>query len=370
MEMKKWGSLLLGILLIFSAASCEKNAPTWQEQYDLGVRYLSEGNYEEAIIAFTAAIEIDSNRAEAYIGRGDAYVGLGNTTENYVAAISDYNAAANLDPNNTTLLQKIDFARSVLESITAIGFSPQELTEIEEDMNARNSGFAMGYERFTDLSEKNQQYIAVACESVLNQDIEGIRSLAESVVGAEIIRTIYQGYKIEIEYNEDFFSDEEDLYFFFKIEMRSEDDIGYLYSYGYQIAYDVYRKTYSENFIDTEHYEIIEFLCKDWQINGEFRRFFRNNYTYPSLQKEDEAMITSWSEVTESGNIENNLRNGTVVRTEIYGDSTWSEAENHIWEYVMGTCVAEDGESVNDTQLQGVYQHSDDLATFQKNENW
>lgn len=30
---------------------------TWQEQYDLGLRYLSEGNYEEAIIAFTAAIE-------------------------------------------------------------------------------------------------------------------------------------------------------------------------------------------------------------------------------------------------------------------------------------------------------------------------
>ena len=43
---------------------------TWQEQYDLGVRYLAEGNYEEAIIAFTAAIEIDPNRVEAYMGRG------------------------------------------------------------------------------------------------------------------------------------------------------------------------------------------------------------------------------------------------------------------------------------------------------------
>ena len=50
--------------------------PTWQEQYDLGVRYLSEGNYQEAIIAFTTAIEIDPKQAPAYVGRGDAYWGI------------------------------------------------------------------------------------------------------------------------------------------------------------------------------------------------------------------------------------------------------------------------------------------------------
>ena len=39
---------------------------TWQEQYDLGMRYLSEGNYEEAIIALMAAIEIEPKEASAY----------------------------------------------------------------------------------------------------------------------------------------------------------------------------------------------------------------------------------------------------------------------------------------------------------------
>jgi len=53
--------------------------PTWQEQYDLGIRYLSEGNYEEAIIAFTAAIEIDPKQAEAYIGLADVYTAQGDT---------------------------------------------------------------------------------------------------------------------------------------------------------------------------------------------------------------------------------------------------------------------------------------------------
>ena len=76
--MKRYLSLLMTFLLICSLVACGKSAaPTWQEQYDLGVRYLSEGNYEEAIIAFTAAIEIDPKRAEAYISAADAYLNLG-----------------------------------------------------------------------------------------------------------------------------------------------------------------------------------------------------------------------------------------------------------------------------------------------------
>lgn len=71
--------------------------PTWQEQYELGVRYLSEGNYEEAILAFTAAIEIDPKRAPAYVGRGDAYVLSGETEENLAVARADYETAIELD---------------------------------------------------------------------------------------------------------------------------------------------------------------------------------------------------------------------------------------------------------------------------------
>lgn len=65
-------------LLLAVLSACGKNTPTWQEQYDLGIRYLSEGNYEEAIIAFTAAIEIDSKRAEAYEKLADTYGALGD----------------------------------------------------------------------------------------------------------------------------------------------------------------------------------------------------------------------------------------------------------------------------------------------------
>lgn len=53
----------------------------WQEQYDLGVRYLSEGNYEEAIIAFTAAIEVEPKRPDAYLMLAEVYLSQDDTQQ-------------------------------------------------------------------------------------------------------------------------------------------------------------------------------------------------------------------------------------------------------------------------------------------------
>ena len=61
-------ALLAAMCLLLCACGQQSGGAggdNWQSQYDLGVRYLSEGNYEEAVIAFTAAIEIDPMRPEA-----------------------------------------------------------------------------------------------------------------------------------------------------------------------------------------------------------------------------------------------------------------------------------------------------------------
>lgn len=50
------------IVSLLTGCGSGTGGSTWQDQYDLGMLYLSEGNYEEAIIAFTAAIEIDPKR--------------------------------------------------------------------------------------------------------------------------------------------------------------------------------------------------------------------------------------------------------------------------------------------------------------------
>lgn len=83
---------------VFLFAACQKQ-PTWQEQYDLGMRYLSESNYEEAVLAFTAAIKIDPQRSKGYVGRADAYFQTsdGVIAENLRAAEADYKQALTMD---------------------------------------------------------------------------------------------------------------------------------------------------------------------------------------------------------------------------------------------------------------------------------
>lgn len=69
---------LFAVLCLLLAACGQKAGNSWQAQYDWGVRYLSEGNYEEAIIAFSAAIEIDSRQAVAYEQLSYAYQEIGD----------------------------------------------------------------------------------------------------------------------------------------------------------------------------------------------------------------------------------------------------------------------------------------------------
>ena len=70
------GACFLSLLI----AACGKTTEEkWQEQYDLGQQYLLEENYEEAIVAFTAAIEIEPKEIQAYTGLIQAYWQAGDS---------------------------------------------------------------------------------------------------------------------------------------------------------------------------------------------------------------------------------------------------------------------------------------------------
>ena len=85
------------LLIIWIVTGCQNVSGDWRAQYDLGMRYLEEGDYEQAVIAFTASIATDPRRPEVYAARGDAYM-LGAQPEDYISlAIADYEAALGLD---------------------------------------------------------------------------------------------------------------------------------------------------------------------------------------------------------------------------------------------------------------------------------
>lgn len=117
--MKKCVSLLFVFCLLTSSCGTKTtqvtqeaiNTPTWQEQYDLGVRYLSEGNYQEAIIAFTAAIEIDPRQSKAYVGLADSYIGLGDY-EKALQAIEDGKSNCGEDDSFARMESNVEFLNS------------------------------------------------------------------------------------------------------------------------------------------------------------------------------------------------------------------------------------------------------------------
>ena len=78
-------ALLLACCLACAMAGCgggavnetgQQGEMTWQGQYDLGIRLLNEGDYENALLAFQAAIQIDPKRVDAYIGMADVYLAM------------------------------------------------------------------------------------------------------------------------------------------------------------------------------------------------------------------------------------------------------------------------------------------------------
>lgn len=147
------------LILVLGLCACgQKTADTssWQRQYDLGVKYLSEGSYEEAVIAFTAAIEIDPKQVEAYIGRGSAIIGSGETAENLTAALADYEAAALLDAANAEVYlgmadvyirmgeydKALEILRSALDKTGRDERIAEKITEIESGNITDSSGNA------------------------------------------------------------------------------------------------------------------------------------------------------------------------------------------------------------------------------------
>lgn len=167
---------------------------SWQEQYDLGIQSFSEGNCEDAIAAFTAAIEIDSKQALIYEGRGDAYIGSGETEENLISAQADYEQAIELDKTNANAylgladvyIRQGDFDRALeilregLEKAGGNQTIANKIAEIEAGniadssgairrLNGYNSNGELAWYHIFDYNEAGQQISVTAYNAAGNQ---------------------------------------------------------------------------------------------------------------------------------------------------------------------------------------------------------
>ena len=313
--MKRTIALFAALILMLELCACTaaqpedqgagaSQGPTWQEQYDLGVRYLSEGNYEEAILAFTAAIEIDPKRAPAYVGRGDAYVLFGETEENLAAAKADYETAIELDETGTEaylgladvyLLQgDAEKAQEILKQglektgSEAIRTMLDGIFVEEIDANGENAygvtAFTLrdNYVPFSNLTAEEQRLIAQAVTAAIQSDRNTLLSLSEAIVNAFQqfpsdarfnLYTTWNQYKIgvHVEIQDiDLEGTANDYYWY--IEVRPQNDIGYYAQVDKSRVIDASKimqtQTWYYEYINDTY--IASCPCVDWQWNGPF----------------------------------------------------------------------------------------------------
>jgi tetratricopeptide (TPR) repeat protein len=98
----------------------------------LGDAFRAQGNYTQAIVAFTCAIDLDPTFAPAYVSRGVSHV----AKFNYPAALADYNQAIELDEtytvayNNRGILYALEanFGLAIADFTIVASFAPDDPT--------------------------------------------------------------------------------------------------------------------------------------------------------------------------------------------------------------------------------------------------
>ena len=186
--MRRKTGYILVIVFALLLCACGKKGPTWQEQYDLGMKYLNTGDYEEAVTAFQIAISIDPMQQPAYIGAADAYVGMaGSGAESidvdkcYEAAEENYRKALDIDSETEEVYEKLadmymekedpDKTKEVIEEAKKEGqegtWAEEILTKLEEQKAKEEAASGEWKQAYLDYIAENRIYDSFGNESTL-----------------------------------------------------------------------------------------------------------------------------------------------------------------------------------------------------------
>lgn len=285
MDIKKHISVVACLCLLLILTACQKQ-PTWQEQYDLGMRYLTESNYEEAILAFTAAIEIDPNQLDTYVYLIQTYLATGDVEKAEATRLQGYEATGNIRLGQSVRNGWIIYDNN-------IPFE-QRIT----------------YRLFDALSAEQQEAIQALLTAIQTDERETVRELLLTSGLPPQLCTTLDGYKISIsimerkDLGESAYQTFIEHYYQQKgssstnninvnielmtnLDIRSENDSGYIYQYSESADALAYEDGSLEYESTAKIYNLEENLytahCTDWQYNGEWKYIGQTDWT-PSAE--------------------------------------------------------------------------------------
>jgi len=163
--------ICLGVMMLLAAC---KKAPEdiAREQLELGEKYLSEGNYDEAIVAFSKAIEIEPKNAKAYEGLSKAYEENGDYelaaqtlregkqalgTDELDSRISEIEKIILQQENQRTGEEYAGRIEELLSAFQAEEVQEEGLWKLDDDFNE----WAATLKEPLVLSEKDGQYLVI-----------------------------------------------------------------------------------------------------------------------------------------------------------------------------------------------------------------
>lgn len=276
------------------------------------MRYLSEGNYEEAIIAFTAAIEIEPKQAELYLYRARAYNAIGDSN-----AQIDYETALLLDDTLVEAYRALiwiyreaeeyDKLADLLERARAATGDPY--FDTLNQFGYEKFEFRSGYVSPEELTDDQRN----AIECVLNAAEAGdAEAMMAAVLSSEFfypsefnfpsLCTFWDGEKISIYTTA---QDDTSIYPEYgiihgvQVEVRPENGTGYYYA----------AETGDNGYLE---YQQATCACVDWQWNGAMHA--TKYWCCPN--KSVNGLYYTYYEAVADGNLENSLLEGEFISVE------------------------------------------------------
>lgn len=240
---KKWVILFLCSILVLTGCSGNIEQQI-AEQLTLGEKYLSEMSYDEAIVAFQKAIELEPKCTEAYIGLAQVYQSMGELEQALNVLLKV--------PTDAIGLDEVEEMRNEIEKELEMRKENEkkkaEIEKIKQEHYVPEFNQRSNYIEFSEIEEEKKNWLEKMVQAVVNEDWEKIKSLS-TAAGNEgfSLCTEYDNTRLQIGYEEN------DCW----IQVRTENGMGYYYYY-----------TKESSALDMPLYKYKKCPCSNWQYNG------------------------------------------------------------------------------------------------------
>jgi len=221
-NMKKFSVLLLVIVICLALTACGKKntdstenpyaSMSWQEQYDLGIRLLNEGKYEEAILVFQTMIQIEPKRSEGYQKLADAYIAVGDYEKAASVLADGFQATgvASLEQQLKDVQDKIEKlenqqGQQTNETLPSEQLSsPLEAPELPEVLKPQDKDgltqIIYDVEEYVVFDEKTMDLWAAAITAGVNDDREGLCAALDAM-DLEALKAVSKVQDLEYAYS-------------------------------------------------------------------------------------------------------------------------------------------------------------------------